>query len=93
VELTRVCCSKFTKCLFCQHWSTAAKRTGQIHNRGLRIALGAFCVCKITNILCESSLDLGNMLESTGCAIVMGQRKVKIRLAGQMSIFNAEAQA
>jgi hypothetical protein len=27
------------------------------------------------------------------CAIVMGHREVKIRLAGQMSIFNAEAQA
>jgi hypothetical protein len=42
------------------------------------------------------------MLESTRSAllwmsgqdgIVMGQREVKIRLAGQMSIFNAEAQA
>jgi hypothetical protein len=28
-----------------------------IHNRGLRIALGAFCVCKTTNILCESGYD------------------------------------
>jgi hypothetical protein len=32
------------------------------------------------------------MDERSGCAIVMGQRKVKIRLTGQMSIFNAEAQ-
>jgi hypothetical protein len=29
--------------------------------------------------------------ERSGCAIVMGHREVKIRLAGQMSIFNAEA--
>jgi hypothetical protein len=33
------------------------------------------------------------MYERSGCEIVMGQRKVKIRLAGQMSIFNAEEQA
>jgi hypothetical protein len=33
------------------------------------------------------------MDKQSGCAIVMGQREVKIRLAGQMSIFNAEAQA
>jgi hypothetical protein len=33
------------------------------------------------------------MDERSGCAIVMGQSEVKIRLAGQMSIFNAEAQA
>jgi ethanolamine ammonia-lyase large subunit len=31
--------------------------------------------------------------EWSGCAIVMGQNEVKIRLAGQMSIFNAEGQA
>jgi hypothetical protein len=31
------------------------------------------------------------MDEPSGCAIVMGQRDMKIRLAGQMSIFNAEA--
>jgi hypothetical protein len=28
--------------------------------------------------------------ERSGCAIVMGQREVKIRLARKMSIFNAE---
>jgi hypothetical protein len=33
------------------------------------------------------------MDERSGCAIVIGQREVKIRLAKQMSIFNAEAQA
>jgi hypothetical protein len=33
------------------------------------------------------------MDERSGWEIVMGQREVKIRLAGQMSIFNAEAQA
>jgi hypothetical protein len=33
------------------------------------------------------------MDERSGCEIVMGQREVKIRLTGQMSIFNAEAQA
>jgi hypothetical protein len=27
------------------------KRLEAIHNRGLRIALGTFCVCKTTNIL------------------------------------------
>jgi hypothetical protein len=44
--------------------------------------------------------EFGNILESTRTALlwmsgqdVMGQREVKIRLAGQMSIFNAEAQA
>jgi hypothetical protein len=33
------------------------------------------------------------MDERSRSAIVMGHREVKIRLAGQMSIFNAEAQA
>jgi hypothetical protein len=33
------------------------KRLDPIHNRGLRIALGAFCVFKTTNILCESGYD------------------------------------
>jgi hypothetical protein len=33
------------------------------------------------------------MDEQSGCAILMGQREVKIRLPGQMSIFNAEEQA
>jgi hypothetical protein len=33
------------------------KRLEPIHKRGLRIALGAFCVCKTTNILCESGYD------------------------------------
>jgi hypothetical protein len=33
------------------------------------------------------------MDEWSGCAIVMGHREEKIGLAGQMSIFNAEAQA
>jgi hypothetical protein len=33
------------------------KRLEPIHNRGLRIALGAFFVCKTTNILCESGYD------------------------------------
>jgi hypothetical protein len=32
------------------------------------------------------------MDERSGCAIVMGHREVKIRLTGQMSIFNAKAQ-
>jgi hypothetical protein len=32
-------------------------------------------------------------LSLSGCAIVMGYREVKIRLTGQMSIFNAKAQA
>jgi hypothetical protein len=30
------------------------KRLEPIHKKGLRIALRAFCVCKTTNILCES---------------------------------------
>jgi hypothetical protein len=33
------------------------------------------------------------MDERSGCVIVLGHRYVKIRLAGQMSIFNAEPQA
>jgi hypothetical protein len=33
------------------------------------------------------------MDERSGCAIEMGHSELKIRLAGQMSIFNAEAQA
>jgi ribonuclease HI len=33
------------------------------------------------------------MDERSGCAIAMGHSELKIRLAGQMSIFNAEAQA
>jgi hypothetical protein len=33
------------------------KRLEPINNRGLRIALGAFCVCKTTNILCESRYE------------------------------------
>jgi hypothetical protein len=35
--------------------------------------------------------DGSGMDERSGCEIVMGQRKVKIRLAGRMSILNAEA--
>jgi hypothetical protein len=37
--------------------------------------------------------DDSGMDERSGCPIVIGQREVKIRLAGQMSILNAEAQA
>jgi hypothetical protein len=37
------------------------KRLEPIHNRRLRIALGAFCVCKTTNVLCESGY--GNLDE------------------------------
>jgi hypothetical protein len=33
------------------------KRLESKHNRELRIALGTFCVCKTTNILCESGYD------------------------------------
>jgi hypothetical protein len=33
------------------------KRLEPIHNRGLSIVLGAFCVCRTTNILCESGYD------------------------------------
>jgi hypothetical protein len=28
-----------------------------IHNKGLRIAIGVFCVCRSENILCESSFE------------------------------------
>jgi hypothetical protein len=33
------------------------KRLEPIHNKGLRIALGAFCVCRTENIMCESGLE------------------------------------
>jgi hypothetical protein len=28
-----------------------------IHNKGLRVVLGAFCICRIENILCESGFE------------------------------------
>jgi hypothetical protein len=33
------------------------KRLQPVHNKGLRIALGAFCVCRIENIMCESGFE------------------------------------
>jgi hypothetical protein len=30
------------------------KRLEPVQNKGLRIAIGAFCVCRTENILCES---------------------------------------
>jgi hypothetical protein len=47
--------------LECGHSQPQIEAVG-INNRGLRIALGAFCVCKTTNILCES--DYENLTES-----------------------------
>jgi hypothetical protein len=28
-----------------------------VHNKGLRIAIGAFCECRTENILCESGFE------------------------------------
>jgi hypothetical protein len=33
------------------------KRLEPVHNHGLRIALGAFCVCRTENIMCESGFE------------------------------------
>jgi hypothetical protein len=33
------------------------KRLEPVHNKGLRIVIGAFCVCRIENILCESGFE------------------------------------
>jgi hypothetical protein len=33
------------------------KRLEPVHNKGLRIALGAFCVCRTENIMCESGFE------------------------------------
>jgi hypothetical protein len=33
------------------------KRLEQVHNKGLRIALGAFCVFRTENIMCESGFE------------------------------------
>jgi hypothetical protein len=33
------------------------KRMEPVPNKGLRIALGAFCVCRTENIMCESEFD------------------------------------
>jgi hypothetical protein len=29
----------------------------EIHNKGLLVALGAFCICRTENILCESGFE------------------------------------
>jgi hypothetical protein len=34
------------------------KRLEPVHNKGLRIALGAFCVCRTENIMCELTWSL-----------------------------------
>jgi hypothetical protein len=28
-----------------------------MHNKGIRIAIGAFCICKTENLLCESGFE------------------------------------
>jgi hypothetical protein len=33
------------------------KRLEPVHNKALRIALGAFCVCRTRNIMCESGFE------------------------------------
>jgi hypothetical protein len=33
------------------------KRLEPVQNKGLRIALGAFCVCRTENIMCESRFE------------------------------------
>jgi hypothetical protein len=33
------------------------KRLEPVHNKGLRIELGAFCVCKTENVMCESGFE------------------------------------
>jgi hypothetical protein len=33
------------------------KRLEPVHNKGLRIVLGAFCVCRTENIMCESGFE------------------------------------
>jgi hypothetical protein len=33
------------------------KRLEPVHNKGLSIALGAFCVCRTENIMCESGFE------------------------------------
>jgi F0F1-type ATP synthase membrane subunit c/vacuolar-type H+-ATPase subunit K len=33
------------------------KRPESVHNKGLRLALGAFCVCITVNIMCESGFE------------------------------------
>jgi hypothetical protein len=48
------------------------KRLEPIHKKGLRIALRAFCVCKTTNILCESgyaNLDESRRRKLTNIAL------------------------
>jgi hypothetical protein len=37
--------------------SAQLKRLEPVHNKGLRIALGAFCVCRTENIMCESGFE------------------------------------
>jgi hypothetical protein len=33
------------------------KRLEPMHNKGMRIAIGAFCICKTENLLCESGFE------------------------------------
>jgi hypothetical protein len=37
--------------------NTYLKRLEPVHNKGLRIALGAFCVCRTENIMCVSGCE------------------------------------
>jgi hypothetical protein len=32
-------------------------RLETVHNKGLRVAIGAFCVCRTENILCDSGFE------------------------------------
>jgi hypothetical protein len=33
------------------------KRLESMHNKGITIAIGAFCICKTENLLCESGFE------------------------------------
>jgi hypothetical protein len=37
--------------------NTQLKRLEPVHNKGLRIALGAFCVCRTENIMFETGFE------------------------------------
>jgi hypothetical protein len=53
------------------------QRLDPIHNQGLRIAVGAFCICSTKNLLCEAemeNLSIKRALKAATTAIKMAAR-------------------
>jgi hypothetical protein len=60
-----------------QHQNAQLKRLKPIHNQGLRIAIGAFCINKTENLLSESEMsDLNHrrMIKAAFTAVRISSR-------------------